>query len=69
MRPKDGVAELSLLLDHVDGRAGEAVADPYYGGDDGFAVTWTDVTAGAAALADRIEVVRRDVVARMSGNA
>lgn len=27
MRPKDGAA-LSLLLDHVPGRAGETVADP-----------------------------------------
>jgi protein-tyrosine phosphatase len=54
MRPKDGVAQLSLLLDHVDGRAGEAVADPYYGSDDGFLVTWTDVTVAAAALAERI---------------
>jgi protein-tyrosine phosphatase len=54
MQPKDSVAELSLLLDHVDGRAGEAVADPYYGGDEGFAVTWTDVTVGATALAGRI---------------
>jgi protein-tyrosine phosphatase len=54
MRPKDGIARLSLLLDHVDGRAGEAVADPYYGGDEEFAVTWTDVATAAAALAERI---------------
>ncbi|AWN43999.1 low molecular weight protein-tyrosine-phosphatase [Methylobacterium durans] len=49
MRPEGGAA-LSLLLDHVPGRAGEAVADPYYGADDGFAVTWADVEAGARAL-------------------
>jgi protein-tyrosine phosphatase len=54
MRPQDGIARLSLLLDHVDGRAGEAVADPYYGGDEGFAVTWAEVATGAAALAERI---------------
>jgi protein-tyrosine phosphatase len=54
MRPKDGVAQLSLLLDHVDGRIGEAVADPYYGGEKEFAVTWTEVATGAAALAERI---------------
>ena len=30
-RPGDGAAELSLLLDYVQGRKGEAVADPYYG--------------------------------------
>jgi protein-tyrosine phosphatase len=54
MRPADGKAELSLLLDHVPARAGQAVADPYYGEDDGFDVTWADVTEGAAALARRI---------------
>jgi len=31
MRPAGGGAELSLLLDYVEGRRGEAVADPYYG--------------------------------------
>lgn len=54
MRPADGKAELTLLLDHVDGREGEAVADPYYGEDAGFDVTWGDVTDGATALARRI---------------
>ncbi|MDS9466522.1 low molecular weight protein-tyrosine-phosphatase [Paracoccus sp. MBLB3053] len=45
--PFDGRAHLSLLLDHVPGRAGESVADPYFGGAAGFAATWRDVTAGA----------------------
>ncbi|GEO99136.1 low molecular weight protein-tyrosine-phosphatase [Methylobacterium haplocladii] len=49
MRPEGGAA-LSLLLDHVPGRRGEAVADPYYGSDAGFDTTWADVTAGARAL-------------------
>jgi protein-tyrosine phosphatase len=51
LQPADGTAELSLLLDHVPGREGEAVADPYYGPDDHFEVTWHDVTQGAAGLA------------------
>jgi protein-tyrosine phosphatase len=51
LKPKDGAAALSLLLDHVPGREGEAVADPYYGGEAGFEVTWADVTLGAQALA------------------
>ena len=55
MRPAGARAEVTLLLDHVEGRAGDDVADPYYGEDDGFAVTWADVKAGATALADRIE--------------
>lgn len=51
MRPDDAKAELSLLLDHVEGREGQAVADPYYGGEANFDETWADVTAGARALA------------------
>lgn len=54
MRPSDATAEVSLLLDHVPGREGEAVADPYYGEDDGFDATWADVASGARALAKRL---------------
>lgn len=54
LRPADGTAELSLLLDHVEGRSGEAVADPYFGGDEGFETTWADVSAGAKALAQKL---------------
>ena len=57
MRPANGKAEMSLLLDHA-GRAGEAVADPYYGDDAGFDAAWSDVTAGAAGLARRIAGAR-----------
>ncbi|MHC2001944.1 low molecular weight protein-tyrosine-phosphatase [Methylobacterium sp. CM6241] len=49
LRPKEGAA-LSLLLDHVPGRRGEAVADPYYGAEAGFDATWADVTLGARHL-------------------
>ena len=51
MAPDDTRARLSLLLDHVPGRAGEPVADPYQGSDEGFDVTWADVSAGAQGLA------------------
>lgn len=50
MYPSGSHAKLSLLLDHVPGRAGEAVADPYHGDDAAFDATWADVTAGADAL-------------------
>lgn len=50
MQPQDGRAQLSLLLDHVPGRAGEAVADPYYGDDSGFDVTWAEVSEAVNAL-------------------
>jgi protein-tyrosine phosphatase len=56
LRPPGARARLSLLLDHVPGRAGEAVADPYFGDDAGFEATWADVTAGAAGL---VAILRR----------
>lgn len=54
LRPDVATAELSLLLDHVAGREGEAVADPYYGDEAGFDITWDDVTAGARGLVKRL---------------
>ncbi len=58
LRPADASAQLSLLLDYVPGRAGEAVADPYFGGPEGFEITWADVTAGADGLLDRLSAGR-----------
>jgi protein-tyrosine phosphatase len=54
LRPAGARADLSLLLDHVAGREGEAVTDPYYGGREGFVAAWADVTAGAEALLAKI---------------
>ncbi|MFN7129898.1 MAG: low molecular weight protein-tyrosine-phosphatase [Brevundimonas sp.] len=58
IQPRDdeggAVAELSLLLDHVPGREGQAVTDPYFGDDAGFEVTWAEVTAAAEQLAARL---------------
>lgn len=53
LRPAGATAELMLMLDLLPDRAGECVTDPYYGDDDGFAATWDDVAAVAAALVDR----------------
>jgi protein-tyrosine phosphatase len=55
LRPAGSRARLSLLLDHVPGREGQDVADPYYGGDAHFDETWRDVSAGARGLADAIQ--------------
>ena len=55
MRPSGAKAELSLLMDHVPGREGQPVADPYYGEDGHFDVTWREVTEGAAALARKLK--------------
>lgn len=58
MRPSDGKARLSLLLDHVEGREGQAVAAPYHGDKHEFDLTWADVTAGARGLACAIAAER-----------
>ena len=58
IRPPDAKAELSLLLDHVEGREGEAVADPYHGEDTHFDETWREVAAGAEALARKLAEAR-----------
>jgi len=47
-------ARIALLLDDVPGRAGEAVADPYFGDEAGFETTWRDVSEAAQALAARL---------------
>ena len=56
--PPNAVAELSLLLDHVEGREGQAVADPWFGDEAGFDVTWAEVTAAARTLAARLRAGR-----------
>lgn len=58
LAPPDATADLSLLLDHVEGREGQPVADPYFGDDDGFDITWTEVTAGAQSLAAALRRLR-----------
>ncbi|WP_422059522.1 low molecular weight protein-tyrosine-phosphatase [Sphingopyxis sp.] len=50
LRPADASADIKLMLDLIPRRRGESLADPYYGDDDGFAATWDDVSAVAAAL-------------------
>jgi protein-tyrosine phosphatase len=46
----DAKDKVTLLLDHVPGRAGQNVADPFYGTAADFTTTWDDVSAGARAL-------------------
>ena len=55
LQPAGSRAQLSLLLDHVSGREGEAVADPYYGDDGQFDITWRDVAEAARALAAKLQ--------------
>ena len=58
LAPLDSRAKISLLLDLVPGRQGQAVADPYYGDDAGFDVTWRDVEQAAKALVSRLKSAR-----------
>jgi protein-tyrosine phosphatase len=60
LRPEGARARLSLLMDHVPGRQGQAVADPYHGDDSHFDVTWSEVTQAAAALAQAIRRSAQD---------
>ena len=53
--PHDATAEMSLLMDAVSGREGESIADPYYGDEAGFAVTWAEVHLAAEAIIDRLK--------------
>ena len=48
--PGDGKARVAMMMDLVTGREGAEVADPWYGGEDNFRVTWDDVSLGAEAL-------------------
>ncbi|MEJ2408151.1 MAG: low molecular weight phosphotyrosine protein phosphatase [Novosphingobium sp.] len=51
-------ARLSLLLDHIPGMTGQDVADPYFGGPEGFAQTWRQVQEAARHLAETIRQER-----------
>lgn len=53
LAPAGATAEIALLLDAVPGRAGQAVADPYYGTDADFETTWAEVDVAAQALVAR----------------
>ncbi|QZD95104.1 low molecular weight protein-tyrosine-phosphatase [Qipengyuania gelatinilytica] len=50
IEPDGGKARVAMLLDLVPGQHGREVGDPYYGGEEGFAITWSEVDAGARAL-------------------
>lgn len=50
--PANSRARLSMLLDHVPGMKGRDVADPYFGGPEGFEQTWQEVTLAARHLVD-----------------
>jgi protein-tyrosine phosphatase len=54
LAPADGTAKLSMLFDHLPGRGGQSVADPYYGDVSDFETCWHDVNAATAHLLKRL---------------
>jgi protein-tyrosine phosphatase len=54
--PRDGTARLAMLMDAVEGRRGEPVADPYYGDTAAFETAWQVIGEGTRAWADRLLV-------------
>lgn len=54
LKPDSATATLSLLLDHVPGREGQGVADPYTGTAEDFDLTWAEVNAAVPALLRRV---------------
>jgi protein-tyrosine phosphatase len=52
--PGDTSARVGLLLDFVEGRAGQGVSDPYYQDDIAFELVWRDVNLAAEALVAEI---------------
>lgn len=54
MQPKGSTAQLSLLLDHAPGCAGQDVADPYAGDRAAFEIAWNDIHTGVTGLLTRI---------------
>lgn len=52
--PADARSKIGLMLDSLPDRTGQCVADPYFGADEGFDVTWTDVSTAAHALVERL---------------
>lgn len=53
--PAEHHAVLSRLLDHVPGRAGQDIADPWAGRASDFAACWDDVLIGTVHLAQTLQ--------------
>jgi protein-tyrosine phosphatase len=53
-RPRDATAEVTLLLDWLDGYQGQGVTDPYYGNETDFAAAWDLIARATDAMASRM---------------
>jgi len=52
--PRDVTATLAMLMDAVDGRRGEPVADPYYGDTAAFEAAWRVISLGTGAWVEKL---------------
>jgi protein-tyrosine phosphatase len=52
--PRNATADVTLLLDWLDGHQGEGVPDPYYGDEEGFLVAWELIARATDAVAARL---------------
>lgn len=52
--PRNGTARLAMLMDAVEGRRGEPVADPYYGDEAAFEAAWSAISLGVEAWLARL---------------
>lgn len=57
--PRLGEAQISMMLDAVEGREGQPVADPYYGTDADFENAWALISEAADAWAERLALEAR----------
>lgn len=53
--PRDATASMALLLDAVEGRRGDPVADPYYGDTADFEATWRVIEEAVDALVAQLQ--------------
>jgi protein-tyrosine phosphatase len=52
--PRGATARLAMLLDAVEGRRGEPVADPYYGDNAAFEAAWRVISRGVEAWVEKL---------------
>ena len=58
--PRHFDGQLGLLLDVLEDRQGESVADPYYGGEREFDVAWEEISHAAEQLVEQLKSERTD---------
>jgi len=56
--PREARGKVSMLMDAVPGREGEALADPYYGDESDFAAAWKDIAIATGLLVQKLMAER-----------